>query len=342
MDSHHIVLTYSGRFAMGELTPNNKYLIKSYMLIFILVILLIGCAYNPEPGWKPAQTTHDAILSGTLQMLWVRPEVFIEISWGDINLAASDDRVIILGSLDIGENSGVNALDVFNGDPVWKTDPIPPSTLFVNQNELYVGEAGGGSRITSYDLDTGEVSWSRIFLISSGVESLIVYKNQLHAYIAPDMHKVLNTSNGKTVFSILPKSPPFIDSTICGETYQIPVYTDDTIYYRTGKDIEMGKVCALDITTGELRWKSDLNVVSNVIATDDEVFILVESGDLIALNPANGEEISTLKVSFSNKPFILYSPKVEVGGYFVAYDTEKNILLTYLGDSRQLFAFQVR
>jgi outer membrane protein assembly factor BamB len=327
---------------MREQTPNNNYLFKSYMLIFVLVILLIGCAYNPEPDWKPAQTTHDAILSGSLRMLWVRPEVFIEVSWGDINLSSSDGRVIILGSLDIGESGSVNALDVVNGEPVWKADPIPPSTLFVNQNELYVGEAGGGSRITSYDLETGELRWSRIFLISSGVESLIVYKNQLHAYIAPNIHKVLNTSNGKTVFSILSEFPPFIDSTVCGETYQIPVYTDDTIYYRTGKGLEMGKVCAVDITTGELRWKSDLNVVSNVIATDDEVFILVESGDLIALNPATGKEIFTLEVSFSNKPFILYSPKVEVGGYFVAYNPEKNILLTYLGDSRQLFAFQVR
>jgi outer membrane protein assembly factor BamB len=280
--------------------------------------------------------------SDSFRIIWDRPGVFIGISWGDLNLAAYGSRVIFLGSLDIGKSSSVIALDALTGEFVWETNPKPPSTIFVSQDGLYVGEAGGGSRVTSYDLDTGEIRWSKLFLNSSGVESLIVYKNQLHAYIAPDMHKILNTLNGKIITSILPTPPPFFDSTVCGDIYQVPIYTDDTIYFRTGRNLEVGNVCAVDISTGELRWKSDLSVVSNVVASDDAVFILVESGDLLALNPATGVEISPLEISFSNKPFILYKPYIEVGNYFVAYDAENDILLAYLGDSRQLFAFKTK
>jgi outer membrane protein assembly factor BamB len=102
-----------------------------------------------------------------------------------------------------------------------------------------------------------------------------------------------------------------------------------------------GEVCAVDISTGSLRWKSDLVVISNVVTSKDAVFVLVEEGDLLALNPTNGDVIPELSVSFENKPFIPSSARSTSGNFFLAYDARNKIILIYLGDSRQLFAIQI-
>jgi outer membrane protein assembly factor BamB len=126
----------------------------------------------------------------------------------------------------------------------------------------------------------------------------------------------LTTSDGKNVLSLFPKSPPFFDLGICGTSYQTPIYTVDTVYYRENESVFAGEVCAVDISTGKLRWKSNLGVISNVAASDDAVFVLVKSGDLFALDPANGKEMPELSVSFDNKPFVPYSVNTTSGSFF--------------------------
>jgi len=318
--------------------PNNS--ARFILWMFPLMLLLSGCGYVSETFWKPTELVHQITYSNLLEMIWVRPDVYIE-NWVGLGLASSDDRVYILGSTSIEESSSVNALDSVTSDLVWKTEPRPVSTLFADRGGVYVGEGGGGGIITKYDPSVGKVQWSRVFSNSSGTKNLVVYENQLHAYLAPDLYRVLRTSNGKTLFSLSLTQPPFFESRLCGNVYQTPVYTVDTIYYRTGLSLEAGHICALDISTGELRWKTELSVISNLVVGKDTVFVLVESGELIALNPMTGEKLPNLYVSFDNQPFILYNTRTEVGSYFVAYDHKNNILLAYLGDSRQLFAFQV-
>lgn len=326
---------------MKEYDPTVKSA-KVFAFVILLIILGSGCGYSPKPNWESAKVTHQVEYINSLDTLWVRPDVYTRENVGKVNLASSGSKIFLLGSLDIEESNTVIALDIMTGDMVWKSDPKPSSTLYVDQEGVYVGQSGGGGRISKFDPDTGKVLWSRSFWYASGVLHLIVYKDQLHAYLAPDRHRILRTSDGKTIFAILPKQPPFFDSRVCGEIHDTPIYTSDTVYYRTGYlSSVVGKVCAVDLSTGELRWKSDLNVISNIVVKENAVFVLVEKGDLLALNPVSGEEISTLKISFDNKPFVIQTPQGGVFPYFVAYDDEKDILSVYLGDSRQLFAFLV-
>jgi len=90
-----------------------------------------------------------------------------------------------------------------------------------------------------------------------------------------------------------------------------------------------------------LRWKSDLGVISNVAVSEDAVFVLVESGELLALDPSSGQKMATSGVSFDNQPFVPYSKDTTSGSFYLAYNVENDILIAYLGDSRQLFAFRV-
>jgi outer membrane protein assembly factor BamB len=313
-----------------------------FVFIFLAVFVVFGCGdSNPlQIDWKPAEIFHNIVDTNSFRVLWSRSNVYIA-DWVTLGLATSGEKVFILGSLDINESAKLVALDVFTGDPVWEAESKDMSKIFTSEDGIYVDEDGRGGSVKKYDPATGKVLWFRQFWDSGGVLHMITYKEQLHVYLSPDKHKVLRPSNGETIVSIFPDSPPFFDSGVCGISYQTPIYTKDTIYYRSNPNLFKGDICAVDYFSGEMRWKSDLGVISNVVAKDDTALMLVESGDLLALNSSTGEEVSNLKISFDNKPFILYSTHTASGGYFLAYNTKNNILIAYLGDSRQIFAFKV-
>jgi outer membrane protein assembly factor BamB len=310
------------------------------LLICFLEIFSSSCIYNPAPDWTKAYTVHDVIQNESWRLLWVRSDVYIETSWDSIRVVASNGRVFIYGSLNINKSSSVISLDGLTGDLVWQTNPLPPSTLFANQDGFFVGEAGGGSRILSFDLDSGKILWSRNFPNSSGVESLFVYNGKLHAFLGTDKHIILNPINGKKVISLPTDSLPFYGSAECGEIFQPPVYMGDAIYFRNGRGLELGQVCSVDISSGKIIWRTGIVIVSNVVPTNTFLFFLEENGDLSAVNRKTGQVVPDKVISFDNKPFILYDARREVGGYFLASDAHSNVIYVYLGDSRQLFAFQ--
>jgi outer membrane protein assembly factor BamB len=249
-------------------------------------------------------------------------------------------RCFFTGSTDVDQPSKLNALDAFTGELVWKSKSRSLFPIIADESGVYVEGDGPGS-IKKYDPDTGEILWSRNFWTAGGVMHFIVYDGNLHAYLSPDKHKILRRSDGKTLFSLFPQSPPFFESTVCGTPYLTPIYTVDTIYYRENISMHTGEVCAVDISTGKLRWKSNWVVISNVVVSKDAIFVLVEDGYLLALDPTNGDEISELSISIENKPFIPSSAHTTSGNFFLAYDAHNKIIVTYLGDSRQLFAFQM-
>lgn len=311
------------------------------VLIFVLAITLSGCNQDSTvPNWEPAEISHDVADNKLSKLLWSRQNIFIEIS-ASIGLATSTDKVFIAGSTDVNQTSILNALDIFTGEPVWKSETRALLPIMADKNGVYVEGGGIGDSVTKYNPDTGEVLWSKGFWDSGGVMHMLIYEDQLHVYLSPDKHKVLKTSDGKRILSLFSKNPPFFDSRECGTAYQTPVYADDTIYFRKNESYLKGKICAIDISTGKLKWKSDLNVISNVVVSEHAVFVLVESGELLALDPSTGQKMAALGVSFDNQPFVTYNTDTTSGSFFLAYNVENDILIAYLGDSRQLFAFKV-
>lgn len=66
---------------------------------------------------------------------------------------------------------------------------------------------------------------------------------------------------------------------------------------------------------------------------------MTEDGYLLGIDKDNGTQIALAK--FSNAPFVL-DGKDQGGGYEIAFDESTQILFVLLGDSRQLFAFQLK
>jgi hypothetical protein len=83
------------------------------------------------------------------------------------------------------------------------------------------------------------------------------------------------------------------------------------------------------------------NIIGNLAYSPDRqlVYALHEDGDLVAIDVNTGEE--TVIATFSPGPFIFHDG-IDPCAYQLAYDADERILVVYLGDSRQLFAFKVQ
>jgi len=307
------------------------------------MILASGCGiYVPSDAeWIPAEVAPRVVGASSPEPAWLRTDIYIGGSAGDIDLVASDSKVFFFGSVDVDQPSRIIALDAWTGELVWQTDPRPGLTMLADNDALYVGQQGGGGTVSKYDLDTGERLWSRSFWRATGVEHLIKYEERLHAYLVPDIHRILRTSDGATIFAVFPSQPPLLDSTTCGPFLLDPIYTKDTAIFRSDWLTQLGRVCAVDLTTGELRWKTDLKVISNAVLGQGAVFMLVEDGRLLALDPSTGQEVEVLEIAFDNGPLLSHTREAGSTPHFVAYEDANDILFVYLGDSRQLFSFVV-
>jgi len=101
----------------------------------------------------------------------------------------------------------------------------------------------------------------------------------------------------------------------------------------------MGSVYAMQRSTGKILWKTDNNVISNIVISPAKklAYVLTRDGKLLGIDIDNGA--STTLIEFSNVPFVLNGEDI-VGGYELAYDQTTKSLFILLGDSRQLFAFK--
>jgi outer membrane protein assembly factor BamB len=284
-----------------------------------------SCGIVHKPVWNPPERTHNISGSSLLDELWVRSDIYIP-NVTVLGLAASNGEVFFLGGIN-DEGDDINALDVLTGKPVWVVSDNTPNTLFASKDALYVGMP---ARISKLNAQTGELQWSRDFWNAGGVRYMLVYEDRLHIVFSPDKHRILKPSDGITILSVFDEFPPFFESNVCGAIDQTPLYTNNIIYFRSEY---FQVICALDISTGSVLWKSKSKIISNVVAKGNAVFGLIESGELIAFDSTTGKEISTLNISFDNKPFVIYPEEGVPVPYFLAFDDKNSILLLYLGDT---------
>ncbi len=310
-------------------------------IIILYFILLSGCNSDIQVDWQPPINYHRVITSSNLDELWSINDIYIYNNPGDRYIAATNGVVAIQGSNNINSAYGLYAIDIMTGKLLWQVEQNAMATMVTNDNSFYLGESGGGSKLTSYDSQSGVLQWEKSFF-SSGIEDLVNYHNSLYAQVATSKHYWLNPDSGKSIYGVEMDSPPFFDYDGCGEKIQSPIYFYNIIVFYTKNALDT-QICSLDSTTGNLIWQREYNIISNVIVTDIGVVFLVKEGSVLSLDLKSGSENGLLKIDISDLPFILSSnhKQIQVGNYSVAYDNENHYLIVYLGDSRQLFSFQI-
>ena len=313
------------------------------LLLLALALLLAACTGEftpeptPEPTLPPAQ--HSPTLYDSLSVRWSLTGILIPPGRSHVPLATADDLVILYSVDGSGENPTLQAIDVLSAEVVWSRPFRSLSALYADPGGVYVGQAGGGATVTKLALRSGAKQWSRNHWTSSGVDYLLVFKDALQVYLVPTKHIIVDVRNGDRLSPFGAESPPRFATAYCGQVWQPPVYLDDLVYLRAGGGVGVGEVCAVDLTTGQLLWRSELSVLSNIITIGGTPVVLLDNGDLVALDPDAGIVQSRL-ASFDGSPIQTYEPSGATGNFLLAYNIPNETILVYLGDSHQLFAFQ--
>jgi outer membrane protein assembly factor BamB len=153
------------------------------------------------------------------------------------------------------------------------------------------------------------------------IEDRILYLNELGTYKAKDTETQ----------SIL------WEYSLNEATHVHPLITENMIIISA----ERGSIYGLDKSTGNLLWKLDEHVISNVASNKSQLYFLTTDGFLKVLDVNSGQEIT--KLEFTPTSFEPNSPPSGniIGAYDIWVDSQNEIIVVSFGDSCQLMAFKL-
>lgn len=331
---------------------------SSTITIFIIVSFVLGsCGTDnivPKPAYK-----HDVTDLNGATLIWSLNNIYATQNDFEPMISASDGLLCILGDVVYPPKMGLSCIDSLTGKTNWQTTVGISTAILAVHDGIYV-TYGSRPGIDKYDF-TGKIIWSHSFT-GTGVLYIYSYGNQIQLFMHPERFLVLDSDSGNIIDDLKGKEVIFstaterfalsfgIDSmpkdlsqinwhTEIRDTIRLaPLFTDRFVFQRTGRVV--GTLLAIDRTNGQVIWKTDNNVISNIITLQsrNEIVFLTRDGKLLAVDQNNGSQ--TRLAEFSRPPFTLNGDDI-VGGYELALDEKNKILFVLLGDSRQLFAFQI-
>jgi outer membrane protein assembly factor BamB len=347
--------------------PNKRFPLFPAVIIVALCILGLARCY---PYWwvplpTPAVHRTPLIISG-LSEIWSLPNIYAEQAYYMPKMVASAGKVMLVGRMSNNEEDRLICLDGSSGKVAWERDLEHKergrlSVIYSAPLGLFSGRTGVPS-VMKLDLSTGDELWSQslpgrglLYIFVNGGEVQIVTTLEWFTRLNADNGKVIEKINGRgilfstsqiTFSPILSNNLQAEDTTTGKLIWRVsldrqlrmaPLFTDDIIYLRSGET--MGSVYAVQRSTGNILWKIDNIVISNIAVSPAKklAYVLTREGKLLGIDTDSG--VSTTLIEFSNGPFTLNGEDI-VGGYELAYDRTTGSLFILLGDSRQLFAFK--
>ena len=283
-------------------------------------------------------------------------------SGGNPMLAIASDTLLVAANISTFTR-GIKAYDL-RGKYVWDWSSATPLILVADQNNVFEGDF---EKITILNAESGNLvdeiplpgignitsfyhTGDNIFVSgSSGRFAIYNFSSKVMAISQPDFTKrmlmkednILYWMGGGKVFAEEANTGNVIWATEINESLSNPVFTEGSIFIRTGDILLGGNLYAINRTNGNIEWKKNLHIISNVDVTDFGVYFLTMDGYLIVLDPQTGEEVA--KLEFNSRPFALnYNSPELIGGYFVDANPEKGMIAASLGDSCQIMVIKIK
>jgi outer membrane protein assembly factor BamB len=261
--------------------------------------------------------------------------------------------------------SEIVALDTQSGEMKWQRNVNLPVTIVTSDTSLYMGSY---DYIQEYDPQTGKVVRGTSFPNVGNIYDLFINDQTLYAYSSSNRWLIYNLEDHTSdVFErFMPYTPFIIDNGILyvydsegfkaiktesGETlwrHPINAMTEPINSHPlfVGNMIIIlsitGNIYTLDKENGNLIWKSEANVLSNIAADASQLYFLTKDGYLKVLNIGDGQELQKLQIS--STPFGVNSPRsdIAIGVYNIWADSQNQTVVFSLGDSCQLIALKLK
>ena len=326
------------------------------LMAILCAYIIFGCLnqeYSPKVSHDTVQMEKEKV-----NLIWSKDNIYTVWSTFDSTIDASNNMICYLGGLDSSIDNDVVCMNSMNGEILWQKYSGIHDSIAVTSNAVFVIYSSN-TGVRRYD-SSGKIIWSKN-LSGTGSNYLYVIGDQLQILTVPERFWVLDFDgneikkiSGDKVF-ISTSEGTFAESngiqlleTNSGEVIwkynnlhdvleMAPLFIDTKILVRTGQ--ESGSIYALDRKNGVFLWKTDNNIISNVVYSPSKkkIYALTRDGKLLAIDENDGKADTIAE--FSSVPFVL-NGEANVGSYQLAYDLNENILFVSLGDSSQLFAFK--
>ncbi len=186
-----------------------------------------------------------------------------------------------------------------------------------------VGSISGGYRYQLLDTSTGEVRYDNEHNYP------VFYANNIWYYLnVPNQLRAVDAQSGNQLWEQQFSVRAFNYSSI----HFPPVFTDNIVVGKTGEGV--GRAFGLERTTGTLLWLSNALAYSNVAVSNGVAYFLSDKAELRVIDVRTGQILATATFEPTTP-----QPELEQGHvYNIA--ASRDIVVVYLGDSRQLFAFR--
>lgn len=294
-----------------------------------------------------------------LNQIWVLNDIYILWNRFDSAIDAFNGKSCFLGSY--GENKSygyIICLNTENGGIFWYTKSDVHRSIEITQDNVFVSYSSSAT-LKKYSVETGNLVWTKQL---DGTGSIYLYyvDNQIQVsttsqtlWVLDENGELIREVEGDRIF-ISTNEENYINLDglqVVDTNTQVkkweerglsyltlaPIFTEDKIFLRDGDNFS-GTAYALSRQNGVVLWRNN-KIVSNLVYSPEKntIYAINEGGDLLAINEESGK--ATKVAEFIPEPLIFYY-KGEAFHYQLAYDDKDNILIVYLGDSKQLFAFK--
>jgi outer membrane protein assembly factor BamB len=357
-----------------------------YLTAFVLTLGIMCCAcYQFFPLLLPkcyesGDEPRTPVPNENFEQAWSISDVVLLASDSAVFMAANEDHVVLYGVNGRCGNPRLINLNADDGTIFREGVKAMPSNRGIyhtayNSDYFFLGYNGPGKAIegttmdaggiAAYEINTGEIRWTRKISGTREIRSLVSGDNLISIDGGGFSHwfYLINSKTSEIIakqdkLELGLPSPPanfaywyhhvalnifqlahqFDVETMAlwaerfDNVFQPPIHSDGALFVRRDVGTSLGNIAALNGETGDLIWETEKNVVSNVAVDGAAAFFVTSQAELVALDVETGQKIGS--VQFSNGETQLGEDR----GYFVA--ASGGNVFVYLGDGRQLFAFR--
>jgi outer membrane protein assembly factor BamB len=328
-----------------------------------MLVAALDFACSPAPGIASCKTLKRNLTeTSDFKLLWSNANVFVVYGSNlDPSLYGLNATVFakIRGSNNFA--SQLIALDTQSGRMKWQKDITSQGTIIASDSTLYIGDY---DHIQEYDPQTGNLIRVTDFRNIGNIYNMFVNNHSLYALSSSGTWLTFNLEDQTSELSepFLPYTPFVVDNGVLyshdangfhatknetGETLWIqpideainlhPLFIDNIVIILS----ETGNIYGLDKENGNLIWKKETNIISNIAADTSQLYFLTKDGYLEVLNISSGQEIYKFGISLTGFNNNLADSTVAVGVYNIWMDSQNNIAIFSLGDSCQLIGFKL-
>jgi outer membrane protein assembly factor BamB len=326
--------------------------------LFLPTMLIISCSAVAieQPN---SQSNHELESNTEFQEIWSRSDIFLGSNDRRSNIVSGSGTVALLGIRDTDNVGGsIFGMGTGDGEILWELPSAGGEDIATMNNILFRGTTGT-AYLQAYNIETGKLLWQTRLGWARSVLDIYPLEDKVFAFtINNELFKLNN--DGEILSSIKEDFRSFlvqediiytedvlsikaVNLTSNNELWKInlnarythaPIFDGGEIFLRTA--VNPADIYSIDQMTGNVHWKKNYNVLSNLYITNNRVYFLSSESDLIAIERETGNEI--LKIKFSP----LFNLNSTASGYFVTGDDVNNIVIVYLGDKKQIIGLKIK